>query len=58
MTPREAHELRRAMVQTQIEARGIRDPTVLAAMRTVPRHLFVPPEKQALAYRVAHKSHV
>lgn len=29
------------MVRTQIEARGIRDPRVLAAMRKVPRHRFV-----------------
>ncbi len=32
------------MVRTQIEARGVRDAKVLAAMRAVPRHLFVPPE--------------
>ncbi len=30
------------MVASQIEARGVRDPRVLEAMRTVPRHLFVP----------------
>jgi protein-L-isoaspartate(D-aspartate) O-methyltransferase len=30
------------MVKTQIEARGITDPRVLAAMATVPRHEFVP----------------
>jgi len=29
------------MVKNQIEARGINDPEVLRAMRTVPRHLFV-----------------
>lgn len=33
---------RRMMVEQQIEARGIRDRRVLAAMRDVPRHLFVP----------------
>jgi protein-L-isoaspartate(D-aspartate) O-methyltransferase len=33
---------RRRMVQTQIEARGVRDARVLEALRTVPRHLFVP----------------
>ena len=33
--------LREEMVRTQIEARGITDPYVLKAMRTVPRHLFV-----------------
>ena len=34
-------ERRRAMVELQIAARGIRDPAVLAAMREVPRHKFV-----------------
>lgn len=29
------------MVATQLEARGIRDPELLAAFRTVPRHAFV-----------------
>ena len=29
------------MVSAQLEARGIRDPEVLEAFRTVPRHLFV-----------------
>ena len=33
--------LREEMVEKQIEARGITDPHVLAAMRSVPRHLFV-----------------
>jgi protein-L-isoaspartate(D-aspartate) O-methyltransferase len=32
---------REAMVQSQIEARGVTDPNVLAAIRKVPRHLFV-----------------
>ncbi|WP_235492540.1 MULTISPECIES: protein-L-isoaspartate(D-aspartate) O-methyltransferase [unclassified Leifsonia] len=32
------------MVTRQLEARGIRDPAVLAAMRTVPREAFVPRE--------------
>ncbi|HID97241.1 MAG TPA: protein-L-isoaspartate(D-aspartate) O-methyltransferase [Thermodesulfobacteriaceae bacterium] len=32
---------RERMVAQQIEARGIRDPKVLDAMRRVPRHLFV-----------------
>ena len=34
-------ERRRAMVDLQIAARGIRDPALLAAMREVPRHAFV-----------------
>ena len=41
---------REQMVRAQIEARGIRDARVLAAMRKVPRHLFVPPEEQVEAY--------
>jgi protein-L-isoaspartate(D-aspartate) O-methyltransferase len=43
-------EERAAMVRWQIEAREIRDPNVMRAMRTVPRHAFVPPEQQAYAY--------
>ncbi len=31
------------MVDLQIKARGVTDPPVLAAMRQVPRHQFVPP---------------
>jgi protein-L-isoaspartate(D-aspartate) O-methyltransferase len=38
------------MVATQIEGRGITDPTVLAAMRTIPRHRFVPEALRAWAY--------
>ncbi|RME67961.1 MAG: protein-L-isoaspartate(D-aspartate) O-methyltransferase [Verrucomicrobia bacterium] len=38
------------MVEHQIAARGIRDPRVLEAMRRVPRHAFVPPDVQNLAY--------
>ncbi len=41
---------REQMVREQIEARGIRDARVLAALRKVPRHLFVPPEEQREAY--------
>jgi protein-L-isoaspartate(D-aspartate) O-methyltransferase len=42
---------RMAMVSTQIEARGVQDSLVLEAMRNVPRHLFVPKELRAQAYR-------
>jgi protein-L-isoaspartate(D-aspartate) O-methyltransferase len=42
---------RREMVRDQIEARGVRDARVLEAMRSVPRHRFVPPGQQADAYR-------
>ncbi len=38
------------MVREQIMARGVLDPRVLAAMRQVPRHCFVPPEYAAMAY--------
>ncbi len=42
--------LRERMVAEQLEARDIVDSRVLEAMRKVPRHLFVPPELQHLAY--------
>ncbi len=38
------------MVRYQIEDRNVRDPGVLAAMRTVPRHEFVPERYQDQAY--------
>jgi len=38
------------MVETQIAARGVRDARVLAAVRDVPRHLFVDPGQRAQAY--------
>jgi len=41
---------REAMVATQIAARGVKDPKVLAAMRRVERHLFVPQAMRAQAY--------
>ncbi len=41
---------RHAMVQTQIAARGVDDSRVLAAMRTVPRHEFVPRDQRDRAY--------
>ncbi len=43
-------ERRARMVETQIVARGVRDPRVLAAMREVPRHLFVDPAQREHAY--------
>ena len=42
---------RERMVREQIEARGVSDPLVLKAMRTVPRHLFVEEALAAQAYR-------
>ena len=41
---------RRAMVNTQLRAREISNPAVLAVMEHVPRHLFVPPEWRMRAY--------
>jgi protein-L-isoaspartate(D-aspartate) O-methyltransferase len=41
---------RNLMVREQIEARGIKSPSVLDAMRRVPRHLFVPSDQVAFAY--------
>jgi len=41
---------RERMVAEQIEARGIHDPLTLAAMRSVPRHAFVPSPLAADAY--------
>lgn len=43
-------EARNQMVETQLLARGISDARVLAAMRAIPRHLFVDPELQRQAY--------
>ena len=43
-------ELRERMVLDQITRRGVRDKSVLAAMRTVPRHLFVPHGLEHEAY--------
>ena len=34
--------MRHRMVETQIAARGVSDPRVLAAMKKVPRHRFIP----------------
>jgi protein-L-isoaspartate(D-aspartate) O-methyltransferase len=41
---------RARMVEQQLVARGITDARVLAAMRTVPRHEFVPSTSRAAAY--------
>ncbi|HSO27102.1 MAG TPA: protein-L-isoaspartate(D-aspartate) O-methyltransferase [Anaerolineales bacterium] len=41
---------RQRMVDQQLVNRDITDPRVLDAMRTVPRHLFVPEEHRYLAY--------
>jgi protein-L-isoaspartate(D-aspartate) O-methyltransferase len=41
---------REEMVATQIQARGVKDPNVLKAMRIVPRHAFIPENVQKQAY--------
>jgi len=42
---------RAAMVAQQVAARGVRDPATLDAMRSVPRHLFVPADQAPYAYQ-------
>jgi protein-L-isoaspartate(D-aspartate) O-methyltransferase len=46
----EATRARALMVETQIAARGVRDPAVLAAMRLVPRERFVGAALRSSAY--------
>ena len=41
---------REQMVRRQIERRGIRDPRLLEALRSIPRHLFVPAGEAERAY--------
>lgn len=43
-------DARAQMVSQQIAARGIHDPRVLDALRTVPRHLFVPEQVRGEAH--------
>lgn len=46
-----AHQRERErLVSRFIEPAGVTHPAVLAAMRKVPRHLFVPPDQQSRAY--------
>jgi protein-L-isoaspartate(D-aspartate) O-methyltransferase len=49
-TPKDYAVLREKMVKEQLVTRGIKDKNVLNAMRTVPRHLFVPDRNKAEAY--------
>jgi len=46
----EFEDARHRMIAEQLEARGFRDPAVLAAMRQVPRHLFVDAALSERAY--------
>lgn len=50
MTEDQFAAARHRMVEEQIMARGIADPRVLAAMRQVPRHLFIPQHLRDQAY--------
>lgn len=43
-------KLRQLLVSEQVEARGVHDPLVLAAMRRVPRELFVPKKLRDSAF--------
>ena len=49
-TTQEFDAQREHMVREQIERRGIHDERVLQAMRTVPRHLFIPEDQRYWAY--------
>ncbi len=44
------HRQRECMVQNQLVSRGIDDPQVLEVFGKVPRHLFVDPSQQHMAY--------
>ena len=46
----ELNQARELMVSEQIARRGVTSPRVLEAMRSVPRHRFVPEDSQAYAY--------
>lgn len=43
-------DARQNMVDSQIRPNKVSDPRILAAMRTLPRHRFLPAEQAALAY--------
>jgi len=43
-------EERSSMVEQQIRSRGITNTRILAAMREIPRHLFIPPPYDRAAY--------
>lgn len=49
--PADPHEAaRKRMVERHLVERGIKDPRVLEAFRTVPRHRFLPPNTRRQAY--------
>jgi protein-L-isoaspartate(D-aspartate) O-methyltransferase len=49
-TQEDLRERRLGMIEDQIKARGVSDPRVLDAMRTVPRERFVPADQVSRAY--------
>lgn len=46
-----SEQMRKAMVASQLRTNAVNDPAVVAAMRAVPRELFVPEAVRAIAYR-------
>ena len=44
------HKKADVMVEKQIERRGVKDPQVLKVMRETPRHRFIPPHLEKMAY--------
>jgi protein-L-isoaspartate(D-aspartate) O-methyltransferase len=50
MTEHVFEPMRRAMVASQLRTTGVNDPRVIAAMGAVPRELYVPEARAALAY--------
>ena len=50
LSEEEFEKRRLSMVERQIEARGVKDPDVLRAMRKVPRHRFIPERLAGEAY--------
>jgi len=48
--PQDYLRARKKMVEEQIAARGVTNPRLLAAMRKIPRHLFVDPGLMQRAY--------
>ena len=43
-------EARNLMVDSQVRPNKVADPRIIAAMREIPRELFVPPAQRAIAY--------
>jgi protein-L-isoaspartate(D-aspartate) O-methyltransferase len=50
VTEQNFESMRAAMVASQLRTTDVSDPRVVAAMRAVPREMFVAPDRRALAY--------